>query len=203
MARAGSPKSGSKYQKVTGGGRSLIICLTIFAILVTSVGVFFNQVNKGQLKLHGTTDIASLSSYVGRLEFLGRYIQLPLIWLIFSCFSVVMVRIVDGSKYAIMEPQDQNRYNAAVVRANDMFRNSLEQFVMFSASQLGLISYLTADQAAIYIPFLSIVHLVGRIAFQLGYPRQRTGGFVLTFAPTVLSAVFVVNKLLTDQFELR
>ncbi|KAI1279570.1 hypothetical protein HDE_14026 [Halotydeus destructor] len=202
MARSGSSDSNSKYQKVAGGGRSVLISLTILAILVTLVGVFFSQVNSGKLKLHGTTDIKTLNTYAGRLDFLGRYIQLPLIWLVFSCCGVLFVRITDRSKYAAIEPQDQNRFNPAVVRANDMFKNSLEQFVMFFASQLGLISYLTAAQTAIYIPFLSIVHVAGRIAFQLGYPRYRTGGFALTFASSNLSVAFVAYKLLTEQFKL-
>ena len=63
-------------------------------------------------------------------------------------------------------------------------------------SQVTLLAYLTPQQTVTLIPLINGWHVVGRIAFWLGYPDYRTFGVTSTLAPTLISAVICMYRFL-------
>ena len=68
-----------------------------------------------------------------------------------------------------------------------MLANTLEQFLVFFLLSLTLITYLEPSEMRI-VPLYTIVFVVGRILFRIGYsigPQYRSAGMFMAFSSTV------------------
>lgn len=123
------------------------------------------------------------ASAISRLEFVANWLLLPGFSLLSGIAVIGTLRFfvadaIDGSEAS------QNRVIQITLRYN---RNTLEQTVLVVLAWLPLAFALPAERLTL-IPELSILFLVARATFWLGYliaPWARAVGFALTFYPTV------------------
>ena len=70
---------------------SLCLAFGFFAIVT-------QQVWTGKLRLHGSTKVTELKTYVGKLEFLAKYLSLQAIWLVFTLVKNARARVNAGAQ---------------------------------------------------------------------------------------------------------
>jgi len=127
-------------------------------------------------------------SLAERLAFTLRTDLAIIAWLIFVVGRVATLRFystadVRGSAYC--RPSQRLAVDVAVMQ------NSFEQAVIAIGVHLVLATVLIGREM-ILIPVLVALHIVGRIAFRLGYPAgagARAFGMSMTFHPILLSAL--------------
>ena len=76
--------------------------------------------------------------------------------------------------------------------------NTLEQFILFSTATLVLSTFLDSQSIKL-LPILTLLFVLGRITFWLGYlqhPLNRGLGMVITLYPTVVILVYDVYRVL-------
>lgn len=146
-----------------------------------------------------TTAGVAVISYLGyhslpapspRLETLQAKLLYTLRWQVFSLFTlllgVIIVSLVRFSTPAINPLDPRGEEHVGVYTR--CLQNTLEQLILSIPAQLILSSYLESDSLKI-IPVLVSTFVVGRVAFCLGYPINRSYGFAITFFPTLITYV--------------
>lgn len=185
-------QSKSSEGHVVVANRLKIIAVIAFFLSTTLVAVTFNLAWNGKFKVLQikSVDPKDLHSFESKLQFTAKYWILPLVWLITRWQAVVHKRIMSRA----IDPLSGNEY--IVEEANKILNNSLEQFILSLFSQIILLAYITPEQTMTLIPLINGWHLVGRIAFWLGYPMYRTFGVMSTMTPTVISITFCLYRFL-------
>lgn len=149
----------------------------------------------GRVILTGNFATDKMSGFGSKLEFTLRFLILPILWILVNDLLVMFARVLN------LEALDPlNDREDLVEVPNNILRNSMEQVILTTVTQLSLISYLSAAEVARVIPFLNITFLIGRIAYYAGYPRFRTYGFTMTFLPTAAAIAFVAYKFFVTTF---
>ena len=129
--------------------------------------------------------LPALTTAADRLIFTLRW-QLPSVFLILLGVGDVGRRRLFSHAIDPVGPRDQH----LVVIPSRILQNTLEQLVMNSAGQLMLSTYLGANQMRV-IPALTVVFVLGRVAYYAGYQRPELGrsgrsvGFGMTIYPTL------------------
>lgn len=149
----------------------------------------------GKLILTGNFATDKMSGFGSKLEFTLRFLILPVVWCLLSDLSVMLSRVLNVEA---LDPLNEREDLVEV--PNNILRNSIEQLILTTMTQLSLISYLSAADVARVIPFMNVTFLVGRITFYAGYPRFRTYGFAMTFLPTAAAIVYVAYKFVVTTF---
>ncbi|XP_064597921.1 transmembrane protein 79-like [Liolophura sinensis] len=144
-----------------------------------------------------TSAVVALGAYLAyhslpaprpRLETWQSKLMYTLRWQVFSLstllLGVMIVALVRFCTPAI-HPLDP-RGEAYIGVYTRCLQNTLEQLVLSVPGQLILSSYLESDSLKI-IPILVVVFVVGRVAFCLGYPINRSYGFAISYFPTLFT----------------
>ena len=150
----------------------------------------------GRLSLTGGIQTDKLSGFGSKLEFTLRFLILPALWLLISDLLVMIARC--SNKQEALDPLNEREDLVEV--PNNVLRNSMEQALLSLLAQLSIISYLSAADVARVIPLLNVTFFVGRVAYYIGYPKLRSFGFSLTFAPTAAALLFVGYKFFVSTF---
>lgn len=175
-----------------------VVAIVAFILATSLVAATMTLAWKGQFKVMQikNVDLKQLESFGGKLQFTAKYWVLPMIWLITRWQTVVHKRVTSRA----IDPLSGNEH--VVEEANKILNNSVEQLLMSVISQVSLLSYLTPEQTVTLIPLINGWHVVGRIAFWLGYPKYRTFGVMSTLTPTVTSVGFCLYRFLTADLAL-
>jgi len=136
--------------------------------------------------------VLTLDDPGARLAMVGQWLLLPgfalLAGIIAAGNSRFLSAAIDGRPDNVAHTLEINlRYN----------RNTIEQLVLSAIAWTGLALVLPAERLNL-IPVLSVVFLVGRIAFWIGYlyaPWARAFGFGLTAYPTVIIFIWLAWTL--------
>lgn len=142
---------------------------TAFAVLV--LGILLLAAYSGKVNLKPKS--VKLDTVEERLTFTLRFITIQLAWIIFSIYWVIMKRIGTPA----LDPS--NGYEHLVQNAKNILTNTIEHGLVFMISQLVLAIDLSPEMCGRMIPTLNMVYLFGRIAYLIGYPANRTFGFVI------------------------
>lgn len=169
-----------------------VIAVIAFILSTTLVAITWKLAWDGTLTVLKikNVDLKRLESFSDKMQFTAKYWSLPLFWLLTRWQAVVFKRVTSRA----VDPLSGNEH--IVEEANKILDNSMEQFLLSVTSQITLLAYLTPAQTVTLIPLINVWHLVGRIAFWMGYPKYRTFGVMSTLSPTVISIGYCIYQLL-------
>lgn len=126
-------------------------------------------------------------SVLARLVFTVRWQTYPA----FSLFAGVLCVMYKRFQSSAINPV-LGRGEHIIEIHQRYLRNTSEQLVLHVIGQLVLSTYLTSQSLAV-IPVCSILFVIGRIAFWVGYIKEPLGrmfGFMVTFTVTTGSLLF-------------
>ena len=157
---------------------------TIFT-LVTIILVLTHTIDLSKLGKTSAEDLPDLQSRFGYvLKF-----STPAVLFIFVCIHWVIHNRV---RSPAMDPlYNQEKY---ITKSNNILQNTVEQFILSIVAQLILVTHLDAEHTLKYIPALSLLFIIGRITFWIGYPQYRSFGMITTMAPTMVVIAYNVYK---------
>lgn len=121
-------------------------------------------------------------SILTRLVYTLRWQLFPAITLISGVLCVMYMRFQSSAINPVL-----GRGEHIIETHQRYLRNTTEQFVLHMIGQLMLCTYLTSQSLAV-IPLCSILFVIGRVAFWVGYikePLRRMFGFMITFSITL------------------
>lgn len=169
-----------------------VIAVIAFIVSTVLVAVTAKLAWDGKLTVLSikNVDIKKLQTFGEKLQFAAKYWSLPLFWLLTRWQVVVYKRVTTRAVDPLSENED------IVHESNQILNNSMEQILMSIISQVSLIAYLSSQQTVALIPLINVWHLIGRIAFWIGYPKYRTFGVMSTLTPTVMSVGYCLYQLL-------
>jgi len=138
----------------------------------------------------------SMSSLVESLGFTLRCLAVSSVVMLFwNIVATIAKRVTNGK--VVGNPLQGNEHLMLVHQR--ILQNTLEQFAMHSFSLLSLATFL-GPATVKFIPLACGLFTIGRITFWIGYPRNRTFGFILTMFPT--SLVITANMYFAYKFGL-
>lgn len=197
---AKSKTDGSKDSRDAKGSKPeipkhvMVIAIIAFFLSSSLVAVSWTYGWKGQIRIltPSNLNLYELESFGNKLQFTARYWVLPLLFLFTRWHAVVTKRITTRA----IDPLSGNE--KYVEKANKILNNCMEQLLMSVVSQVCLLSYLTPEQTVSLIPLINLWHVIGRIAFLLGYPKYRTFGVNATMLPTTITIFFCLYHFVTS-----
>ena len=152
----------------------------IIAILYVIV-VLMNWLDFSTFLKTSPEDLPDLQSRIG---FVLRYGTFGALWVFICLFTVGVLR----SQSPANDPTSGNDH--FIMKAKNVLNNSFEQFILHIFSELILVQHLDALHTIRYIPALTIIFIVGRITFWLGYPHYRPFGFMLNIIPLSVTMAY-------------
>lgn len=130
-----------------------------------------------------------LVTFEQRISFTLKYLSLQLLWIVIMMYAVILKRVDTPA----LDPM--NGWEDHVQMAKNILTNSIEQSVVFSFSLLILAIELDPVMLGRMVPGLTMLFMVGRIVFWLGYPRYRGFGFSLCNFPIILTVTLNLYSL--------
>ncbi len=172
------PFQKEQHRAALGMGAAIAVTLAILLLLLASQPF----------------TLPDFATPAARLAFVARVETLVFAWLGVAIANVARLRFfsatdIGGSAQAAASP--------AVLRANAVLQNTLEQAVFAAGSHCALAVQLPAGWMVV-LPGLVGLFCVGRALFWLGYRHgaaARAFGFALTFYPSVAACVAAVALL--------
>ena len=142
---------------------------------------------KGQIDL-GRNSVP-LNIVQDRLVYTLKHLSSQLAWLIISQYYVIYYRLNTPA----LDPTSGNE--DLVQRAKNILTNSVEHGLVFMLSQLIMSVDLSADLCRRLIPTINILYILGRFLYLLGYPNNRTFGFVIVNLIIILTVSYNLCQL--------
>jgi uncharacterized membrane protein YecN with MAPEG domain len=165
--------------------------LRIISIIITIIilaAAFFDQ-----LPWTVTTKTSSKTlSFENRLTFTLQLLFIDFLPLFIAIFAVINVRI---SSIAI-NPMD-SRGHVLVEKQQRILQNTLEQLIIKIILSLVLCTVLRSNELII-LPVFTILFVVGRFTFALGYPNYRSFGMAMNFVSTALVMILISYRLFIE-----
>jgi len=190
-------ESSTKPRKIEKDEFALPIALSLLVCGFIFIGVATQQVMTGGIKIHGTTTATDLFSLPDKLKYVLKFVSVQILFLLITNANVGFNRLIHGAENPLIGRE--NRISAQ----KNILQNTLEQMVLSMATQLSLITFLTAEQTLKVIPLMNFLWVFGRVFFILGYPNKRSFGFSITFFPTVAAVIFITYKFLEVEYGLK
>ena len=165
--------------------RNLLILSTI------STGVLFSVLipaYTGHLDLGRNT--APLNTELDRLFYTLKHLSVQLAWIVISMYYVIYHRIGTPA----LDPT--KGYEMLCQTPKNMLTNSVEHGLVFIISQLIMSIDMAPDMCRRMIPTINLMYIVGRILYVLGYPCNRSFGFVIFNFITLLCVSYNLNQLI-------
>ena len=131
-------------------------------------------------------------SFENRLLFTLQLSFIDLIPLFISIFAVINKRI---SSIAI-NPMD-SRGHSLVEQRQRILQNTLEQLLIKLIVSLSACTVLRSNELMI-LPVFTILFLLGRFTFVLGYPNYRSFGITMNIISAVFVAIIVAYRLFVE-----
>ena len=131
-------------------------------------------------------------SLENRLIFTLQLLFIDLFPLLMAIFGVINIR---ASSIAI-NPMDP-RGHALVEQRQRILQNTLEQSIIKLILSLALCTVLRSNEL-IVLPVFTLLFVIGRAAFALGYPNYRAYGFAMNLVSTVLVTILISYRLLIE-----
>ena len=116
-------QSPTKVEKSPKHDFSFTAATILMALAIGFMGYLSQQVWIGKIKLHGTTKVTDLKTYVGKLEFLAKYVSVQAIWLMYAIGHAANQRVAAGAA----NPLSGNKLS------HWFFSNETESTVSFQA----------------------------------------------------------------------
>ena len=171
-----------------GGIHGIIAGLILMAV---QVALYTEHLDFGRYQGVNATDLEQVGP---RLQYVLQNATPGVVWLLFSLYIVIGKRMISPA----LDPGAG--YEHTIQLSKNIIQNSLEQFVLSVVSQLILVTYLEPKNILNIIPTLSLLFLIGRIAFWLGYPLKRGLGFFLGFWPIVATIAYIGYRYVAIYF---
>lgn len=136
-----------------------------------------------KIRLHGRFTSDRLNYFSSKLEFMLMFQALHAFFLQCCVANVLIKRATRGA----LDPRNETESIILVERR--LLGNSIEQYLIFLINQLVLVTFLSPSSTLRIIPLLNVLHILGRIAFALGYPEYRAFGFTLSYFPSFATSL--------------
>ena len=167
--------------------------LSILSVWVV-IGILICVLLSQEMILVGVkvSSTASINDFVWKLEYVIKWSILPISWLVIFWHVVALTRgFTDATN-----PMSGNEHLMEMKK--NILTNSMEQFVIFMAAQMCLVSWINGKSTQVIIPLINILFVVGRILFWLGYPKRRSAGMAMTLIPSIIISVYCLFQLLSN-----
>ncbi|CAF1178386.1 unnamed protein product [Didymodactylos carnosus] len=155
----------------------------IISGILTALAIYLALYNKLPWTIGGH------SSLLKRIVFALRLSFVEILFLIFMILTIARIR---SSTFAI-DPTDA-RGQSIVEQPQRILQNTLEQFLVKFILSIVLATLLHSREL-ILLPVLTILFLIGRITFVIGYPRNRAFGMVMNLVSSVIIGLIIVYRL--------
>ena len=169
-----------KMKKFTKGSAPFLIAGQLLALFVMALVVTF-CIDFGQIVKTTAKELEDLQSRIG---FVFRYSTFGVMWVVVCLLSVISIRVRSPAN----DPTAGCEH--LVQNAKNILNNSFEQLVMAVLSQLILVQHLDGEHTLNFIPALTLLFIVGRITYWLGYPQHRLFGFSLNITPLCITMFY-------------
>ena len=180
-----------KYMKQFGRRAiPFLISGAVFNVIIITL-VIKNKIDLSQYIKTRANDLQDIPSKIG---FVLKYSTPGVLWLWLCVYSVIRIRV----RSPAMDPlANEEQF---VLKAKNILQNSFEQFILSLVSQLILITHLDSVSTVKYIPALSFMFILGRIAFWLGYPNYRSFGLITSLAPITVTIFYISYRFIDENF---
>jgi hypothetical protein len=167
------------YQRKLGPLRIISCILTALVLTIT----FFDQ-------LPWTVAIGSKTlSFEDRLIF-----TLQLSFIDFFPFFIAIIAVINRRMTSIaVNPMDK-RGHELVEQRQRILQNTLEQLVIKVILSLVLCTVIESNELII-LPVFTILFVLGRFTFAIGYPNYRSFGMGMNFVSAVLVTILIGYRL--------
>jgi hypothetical protein len=128
-------------------------------------------------------------SLENRLIFTIQLSFIDLIPLLIAIFAVINRRVTSIA----INPMDP-RGQALVEQRQHILQNTLEQLIIKLILSLTLSTVLHSNEL-ILLPVFTILFIIGRFAFALGYPNYRSFGFLMNLSSTIFVIIIICYRL--------
>ena len=128
-------------------------------------------------------------SLENRLIFTIQLSFIDLIPLLIAIFAVINRRVTSIA----INPMDP-RGQALVEQRQRILQNTLEQLIIKLILSLTLSTVLHSNEL-ILLPVFTILFVIGRFAFALGYPNYRSFGFLMNLSSTIFVIIIICYRL--------
>jgi hypothetical protein len=170
------------YQRKLGPLRIISCILTALVLTIT----FFDQ-------LPWTVAIGSKTlSFEDRLIF-----TLQLSFIDFFPFFIAIIAVINRRMTSIaVNPMDK-RGHELVEQRQRILQNTLEQLVIKVILSLVLCTVIESNELII-LPVFTILFVLGRFTFAIGYPNYRSFGMGMNFVSAVLVTILIGYRLFIE-----
>jgi hypothetical protein len=165
----------------------LIISSMIITTLILAM-TFFDQL-PWIITIDSNTKTLSLEN---RLIFTLQLLFIDLFPLLITIFAVINRRITSIA----INPMNPKGH-ALVEQRQRILQNTLEQLIIKLILSFTLCTVLRSNELLI-LPVFTILFVIGRFAFALGYPNYRSFGFIMNLTSTVFVIILIGYRLFIE-----
>lgn len=182
----------NKMEKFSEGERKFIRDYSSKLVITSTLSTTFLGAALA-LAYTGIVDLTpksvKLDTLQDRLVFTLRYESIQLVWIILAMYNVIRKRLSTPA----LDPT--RGYERLVQNAKNILNNSIEHGLVFMISQLIISTDITPELCGRMIPMLNILYFVGRLLYAIGYPNNRSFGFVINNFIIILTVSYNVFGL--------